>query len=153
MRVLWIFLFMLGLFLKAEAGDAATGKVLKVLPLLMDQKGRVALSPSLFDRDAYQVQLRENTNMISGVRYDVLWSASHADDAKLTLRVELRGLGESNKPKLQTLETNVVPGFFRKWTEIKLSGEDYRQFGGITAWRATLWDGDRLLGEDKSFLW
>jgi hypothetical protein len=153
MRAFWIFLFTLGLFIQAQAGDATTGRVFKVLPLLLDQKGRVALSPSLFDRDAYQAQLREHTNQVSGIRYDVLWSASHADDAKLTLRVELRGQSQSNQPKLQTLETNVVPGFFRKWTEIKLTGEEYRQFGGITAWRATLWDGDRLLGEDKSFLW
>lgn len=153
MRVLWIFLFLSGLFVTAYAGDAASGRVIKVLPLFLDQSGRVALSPSLFDRDAYQAELREHTNLVSGVRYDVLWTASHAKDAKLTLRVELRGVGGSNLPKLQTLETNVVPGFFHRWTAFTLTGETYHQFNAITAWRATLWDGDRLLGEQKSFLW
>lgn len=153
MRVFWIFLLTLGLFVTARAGDAATGRVFKVLPLLLDQGGRVALSPSLFDRDAYQAELRQHTNLVSGVRYDVLWTASHADEAQLTLRVELRGVGESNLPRLQTLETNVVPGFFRKWTTLSLTGDAYHQFNSITAWRATLWDGGRLLGEEKSFLW
>jgi hypothetical protein len=29
----------------------------------------------------------------------------------------------------------------------------YRQFGELIAWRATLWDDDKLLSEQKSFLW
>jgi len=120
---------------------------------LLDQKGRVALSPSLFDRDAYQARLHENTNLVSGVRYDVLWSASHAGDAPLTVRVELRGVGTNNLPRLKTLETRVKPGLFRKWTDLKLEGEEYRQFGAVTAWRATLWADDQLLSEQKSFLW
>ena len=153
MRVVWIFVFSLGLLVTVHAGDAATGRVIKVLPLLLDLKGRAALSPSLFDRDAYQAELRAHTNQVSAIRYDVLWSASHADDAKLTLRLELRGVGESNLPKMQTLETNVMPGFFRKWTPLTLSGEEYKQFVAVTAWRATLWNGDQLLGEEKSFLW
>lgn len=153
MRALCIFLLTLGLFVTAQAADAVTGRVIKVLPLLLDQKGRAALSPSLFDRDAYQAKLRGNTNLVSAIRYDVEWSARHAGDTQLTLRVELRGVGEANLPKLKTLETRVTPGFFHKWTELTLGGEEYKQFGAVTAWRATLWDGDRLLGEEKSFLW
>jgi len=38
----------------ARGADAVTGQVVKVLPFLMDQQGRIAVSPSLFDRDAYQ---------------------------------------------------------------------------------------------------
>src|SRR6185369_13028943 len=38
---------------------AESAKVLKVLPLFLDQKGRESISPSLFDRDAYQVLLRD----------------------------------------------------------------------------------------------
>ena len=153
MRVLCVFLLTLGLFFTARADEAATGRVFKVLPLLLDQKGRAALSPSLFDRDAYQAQLREHTNLVSAIRYDILWSASHTDDAKLKLRLELRGVGESNLPKLKTLETEVTAGFFSKWTPITLAGQDYREFGSVTAWRATLWEGDHMLGEEKSFLW
>lgn len=153
MRVLCLLLLGLCLTVAAHAGDAVTGRVIKVLPLLLDQKGRVALSPSLFDRDAYQAKLHQHPDLVSGVRYDVLWSADHAGDAKLKLRLELRGVGASNLPKQQTIETNVVPGFFRQWTELRLAGGDYQQFGAVTAWRATLWDGDQLLGEEKSFLW
>lgn len=153
MRAFWIFLFALGLFVPAHAADAVTGRVIKVLPLCLDQQGRVALSPSLFDRDAYQAQLRMHTNQVSGIRYDVHWDASHAEGAKLTVRVELRGLGPDNLPKRQTLETNVAPGYFSQWTELKLTGTNYQQFRAVTAWRATLWDGDQRLGGQQSFLW
>ena len=57
---------------------AKTGIVVKVLPLFLDLKGHDALSPSLFDRDAYQAFLRQNTNDISAIRFDVLWKASNA---------------------------------------------------------------------------
>jgi hypothetical protein len=153
MRVFLISLLTFGLFVSAQAGDAVTGRVLKVLPFFLDQQGRIAESPSLFDRDAYQAKLRAHTNLVSGIRYDVLWSAKDAGDAKLNLRVELRGVGTSNLPKFKKLEATVSPGTFRKWTSLTLNAEEYKSFGGITAWRATLWDGDRLLGEQKSFLW
>jgi len=152
-RVLWIFLLTLGLFAPAHAAEAVTGRVDKVLPLLLDLQGRAALSPSLFDRDAYQAQLRQHTNEVSGIRYDVEWFAKNAGAQKLKLRVELRGLSEVNLPKLKTLETEVAPGWFRQWTPLTLAGDDYKSFGAITAWRATLWNGDTLLGEQKSFLW
>ena len=152
MRAILILLLTLGLFVTARAAAAVTGRVVKVLPLLLDQQGRVALSPSLFDRDAYQAQLRQHTNEVSGIRYDVEWSAKNSGE-KLKLRVELRGLSDANLPKVKTLETEVAPGYFRQWTQLTLSGDDYRKFGAITAWRATLWDGDQLLGEQKSFLW
>jgi hypothetical protein len=153
MRALCVFLLTLGLFATVHAADSVTGRVIKVLPLLLDQNGRVALSPSLFDRDAYQARLHANTNLVSGIRYDVLWSASHAEDARLTVRVELRGTGTNNLPKLKTLETDVQPGWFRTWTDLSLNGAEYREFSAITAWRATLWKGGQLLAEDKSFLW
>ena len=39
------------------------------------------------------------------------------------------------------------------WSVLKLDGDQYKNFGEITAWRATLWAGDELLSEQKSFLW
>ena len=137
----------------AHAADAVTGRVVKVLPFLLDQQGQIAKSPSLFDRDAYQAFLRQHTNLVSGIRYDVLWSAKNAGAAKLKLRVELRGLGTSKLPKFKTLEMEVKPGYFRQWAELPLTGEEFKQFGSVTAWRATLWDGDRQIAEQKSFLW
>ena len=50
------------------AVQAVAGKVIKVLPEYLDREGRHALSPSLFDRDAYQAQLRWHAEERSGVR-------------------------------------------------------------------------------------
>jgi hypothetical protein len=153
MRALLIFLVSLGLVAAAHAVDAVTGKVVKVLPFFLDQQGRDSTSPSLFDRDAYQAYLREHTNEVSTIRFDVLWKADKSPAEKIKIIVELRGVGANGVPKLKTIETDVVPGTFRKWTEVPLTGDDYKNFGAIVAWRVTLWDGGRMLGEQKSFLW
>jgi hypothetical protein len=153
MRATLILLLCLGLLTVASAAEVVTGTVHKVLPLLLDLQGRTALSPSLFDRDAYQAKLRAETNSISAIRYDVQWSADNAAGEKLKLRVELRGISLAKLPKLKTLETDVTPGRFSQWTSLTLGGEEFKGFGAVTAWRATLWAGDRQLGEQKSFLW
>ena len=44
MRVLSILLLTLGLAVSVHAADAVTGRVHKVLPFLVDQQGRIALS-------------------------------------------------------------------------------------------------------------
>ena len=143
--------------------NAAEGRVLKVLPLRLDLQGHDAISPSLFDRDAYQAHLRQYTNEISAIRFDVLWKASSlsrqskpAADAKgatLKLRAELLGVGDRSLPRQTVLETKVTPHFLRHWTSLTLGGDDLRKFGSLVAWRVTLWNGDQLLGEQKSFLW
>ena len=153
MRRLLMILLLLGSLAVASAADAVTGHVVKVLPLLLDLKGRASTSPSLFDRDAYQAYLRQHTNEVSGVRFDVLWSVSHADDASLKLRLELRGAGPDSLPRQTTLEETVTPHFFRHWTSLTLADADLKNFGSVTSWRATLWSGDRMIAEQKSFLW
>jgi hypothetical protein len=153
MRALLILLLTLGLCAAAHAADAVAGRVVKVLPLLLDLQGRAALSPSLFDRDAYQAKLRQETNQISAIRYDVQWAAKNAGEEKLKIRVELRGVSTNSLPKFKTLEADATTGFLDNWTSLTLAGDEYKSFGGVTAWRATLWDGDKLLGEQKSFLW
>jgi hypothetical protein len=137
----------------AAAPAATTGHVVKVLPLFLDLKGHDAISPSLFDRDAYQAFLRQHTNEISAIRLDVLWKASNLKGAKLKLRAELRGIGEHGLPRQTVLETEVTPGFFRSWTSLTLGGDELKNIGSLVAWRVTLWNGDQLLGEQKSFLW
>jgi hypothetical protein len=153
MRALLLLLPLLGLVAAAQAADAVTGRIVKVLPFLLDQRGRNATSPSLFDRDAYQAVLREHDTNVSAVRFDVLWNAAKAPDENLKLAVELRGIGTNNAPRMTTLETNVSPGWFRQWTAIPLAGRDYKEFGKVVAWRVRLWNGARLLGEQQSFLW
>ena len=153
MHRLLMILLLFGSLSAAFASDAVTGRVVKVLPLLLDLKGQDATSPSLYDRDAYQAYLRQHTNEISAVRYDVLWKASNVGGAKLKLRVELRGVGTNNLPCQITLEREVTPKFFRHWTSLKLEGADYKSLGTIICWHATLWSDDQMLGEQKSFLW
>lgn len=126
-------------------------KVIKVLPFYLDREGRCALSPSLFDRDAYQAHLRRRSEERSGLRFDVQWRAREVK--LLTLRVEVRG-GAARQATSATIETAVRHiGGLNKWTSLQLTGEDYQRFGELTAWRATLWDGQTLLAEQKSFLW
>jgi hypothetical protein len=153
MRRFLMTLFLLGSLSAATASDVATGHIVKMLPLFLDLKGHDALSPSLFDRDAYQVYLRQHTNEVSAIRFDVLWRASDVKDAKLKLRLELRGVGPDNLPRQTTFEQTVTPHFFRHWTSFTLTGNDYKNFGEVVAWRVTLWSNDQLLGEQKSFLW
>jgi hypothetical protein len=153
MRALLILLVSFGVVAAAHAADAPAGRIVKVLPLLVDLRGRTALSPSLFDRDAYQAVLREQATNVSAVRFDVLWKAAKAPQETIKITVELRGIGTNSIPTLHTMETNVVPGTFRKWTAIPLAGDDYRRLGRVIAWRVTLWGGQQRLGAENSFLW
>ena len=137
-----------------EQTNAPAGQVLKVLPQLLDKQGRHTVSPSLFDRDAYQAHLRANPAEVSGIRYAVNWKAKQAKGRQLTVRVELRGLHEDKVPHEAMLETTVNgKTSMRKWTNVKMTGEEFTDFGKVTAWRATLWCDGTLLDEYKSFLW
>jgi hypothetical protein len=140
--------------LLSAAASAATSRVIKVLPQFLDLKGQHAISPSLYDRDAYQAYLRIHTNDISGMRFAVQWKASASDAASLKLRVEIRGITHGDLPPTTVLEQEVKPGgWFSHWASLPLIGDDYKKIGEVTAWRATLWDGDQMVSEQKSFLW
>jgi hypothetical protein len=148
-----LFTLLLAVMVLGHARAGSTGHVYKVLPLLLDAEGRIATSPSLFDRDAYQVQLREHPDQVSGVRYSILWKAPKSADARYVLRLELRGVAPDGKPRLKTIESPVKPGLFRKWSSFTIAGEELKQTGNLVAWRATLLDGASVIGEQKSFLW
>jgi hypothetical protein len=148
-----ILIFALCCFVSVAA-SAATGRVIKVLPQFVDLKGRHALSPSLYDRDAYQVYLRYHTNEISGMRFAVQWRASGETTNSLKLRVEVRGVVHGDLPPTVVLEQEVKPGgWFSHWAALRLTEADYKKLGEVTAWRATLWDGSQMVSEQKSFLW
>ncbi len=138
----------------ALSASAATGRVIKVLPQFLDLKGHNSLTPSLYERDVYQAFLRLHTNDCSGMRFHVQWKAKDQAAAPLKLRLELRGVARGDYPKRLTLEKPVESrSRYSQWTQIDLLGEAYKEFGQVTAWRVTLWEGNRLLGEQKSFLW
>jgi len=157
-RVLLLLVFLGAVWIAAApvraASPDADGQVRKVLPHLLDRQGRHTLSPSLFDRDAYQAWLRRHPEEVSGLAYDVLWKARGVSGRSLTVRMEIRGLFEGTTPRETTLEVQLEgQSSIRRWTRLTLEGDDYRRFGEITAWRATLWSGDTLLDEYRSFLW
>lgn len=132
---------------------AAEGGILKVLPHLLDSQGRKALSPSLFERDAYQAELRRNPALISGVRYDIHWQARRSASGLLRLRLQLRTSNRALDHPME-LETPVKARFFQGgWAALSLTGDSYRQAGEVQAWRATLFDGATEVAESKSFLW
>ncbi|WCJ60744.1 hypothetical protein NXS98_06340 [Fontisphaera persica] len=131
--------------------DAASGKLLKVLPHYLDLKGRHSLSPSLYDRDAYQAYLREKPEERSGLRFDIQYRVANASQPRV--RVELRAM-KGGQPQTKVLEMEVKKTtFLGRWASVAVRGEDYKNLGEISAWRVTLWDGNQLLGERKSFLW
>ncbi len=154
MRRFFSSMLVLCLVALASESFAATGRVIKVLPHFLDQQGRAALSPSLYDRDAYQVALRDHPEKRSGIRFDMQWKTKGPAWSDLKLRVELRGIAQGNLPKQMILEREVdATGLFSRWTSMTLTGEEYKTLGEVTAWRVTLWEGDEQLGEQKSFLW
>jgi len=147
----WFKLLPVVLFFSALGAESATAKIIKVLPHLLDRDGRHTLSPSLYERDAYQAFLRKHPDQCSGLRFDVQWKAKREAGTRLLLRVEIRGSKEA-KPVL--LEQPAQPNhWYRRWSSVRLEGAAYRKVGEVIAWRATLWEGDRLLAEQKSFLW
>ena len=144
-------LLLLALMLMIPVAHAGSAKVLKVLPHYLDEKGRMALNPSLYARDAYQAYLRQNPEKRSGVKFDVNWRGRGLGELKL--RLELRG-ARGQGPTTVTLEETVgSSGWFPKWTTLRFTDEQWKAFGELTAWRATLWSGDKMVAEQKSFLW
>ena len=138
----------------AASAPAATGRVIKVLPQFLDLKGRNSQTPSLYERDLYQAHLLRYTNECSGMRFNVEWKAKGQAAAPLKIQVELRGIALGDFPKQLVLEKPVQGGgWFSHWAVFNLTGEAYKDFGTVTAWRVTLWEGSQQLGEQKSFLW
>jgi len=133
----------------ACAGGAAPARIMKVLPHLLDRDGRYSLSPSLYERDAYQALLRKSPEKCAGIRFDVRWKAQAGNRVKL--RIDIRG---STTAEPLVLEQIVRRNhWYDRWTSLTLAGESYQKVGEVIAWRATLWEGDKLLAERKSFLW
>lgn len=133
------------------ASAKSSGRIIKVLPEFLDKKDRNTVAPSLFERDAYQANLRKNVKLRGGLGFFVNWKAKKSEN--LRIRIEMRGV-YGNTVQNHTVEEPVSKkGWFSNWSTIKFAGERYSTFGELTAWRVTLWDGGELLSESKSFLW
>jgi hypothetical protein len=151
-RTLKFFLLLFSVVLFSANSHAATARIKKVLPQLIDSKERNSLSPSLFERDGYQAFLRNHPNERAGLRFAVLWSGG-SKEQNLRLKVELRGV-KSDSIRVEKLDSAIQKtGWFRTWSFVTLRGETFENFGDLVAWRVTLWDGDKQISEQKSFLW
>jgi hypothetical protein len=129
------------------------GRVIKVLPQLLDKEGRHALSPSLYERDAYQFILRRSPSKQVALRLAVQWKAKNVDPGKLKLRAEMRGLVGDEMHSVTVEEPVKKPGHFSNWSEIKIEGAKFHEFGQLVAWRVTWGEGDKQLDQMQSFLW
>ncbi len=135
------------------AAAKSNAKIIKVLPTFLDMKGRHSLSPSLYERDAYQALLRKDKKQISGMRFDVQWKAPSGGSEKLLLRLELR-VSKAQDAKHVILDKEVErKKSGSRWSRLILDGETFREAGEVLAWRATLLDGGTKTAERTSFLW
>jgi hypothetical protein len=130
---------------------AAAAKISKVLPHLLDREGRHALSPSLYERDAYQAHLRQQPERVGGLRFDVRWSVPREMAEGLRLRIELRGTGQMEAIVLE--QPVQRRPWYDRWSRVRLDGPTFERLGRLIAWRVSLWRGPQVIAEQASFLW
>ena len=107
MRARFFLLVISAALLQSSPATAATGRIIKVLPHLLDLQGHHALSPSLYDRDAYQARLRQHPDLVSGIRFDVQWKAKGPMSAPLSVIVEMRGVLDFHLKRIAALQKQV----------------------------------------------
>ncbi len=121
MRVVAQLILVLAIWFGASpVAVAASGRIIKVLPQFLDLKGRHTLSPSLYDRDAYQAHLRTHPEERSGLRIAVQWKSTVPGQYKL--RLELRGRHEKDSTTVIRESSERKRGLFSNWTYLLLEG-------------------------------
>jgi hypothetical protein len=150
MHFVWMAVLTLAI---SNSVDAATAKIIKTLPHYLDLKGRHTLHPSLFERDAYQAELKAHPEQSSGMRFDVQWKARGLKDNPVRVRLEVRGV-ETPPRQTEVFEEEIrAKGHFSRWTSLNVTGDRFKRTGAILAWRVTIWSGETQLAEQRSFLW
>ncbi|MCX7887296.1 MAG: hypothetical protein N3B01_08625 [Verrucomicrobiae bacterium] len=84
---------------------------------------------------------------VSGEQHEEFYVAWRGGGITL-VRFEYRQLRVPNEVFAQAY----VPAT-RRWHVFVIGAEDLRKHGKVSAWRVTLWDGEKLLAEQKSALW
>lgn len=144
--------FVMLLCCTVPSSAAAEARIIKVLTHLVDAQDRNALAPSLYERDAYQLHLRTNPELVAGMRFDIQFKAPR-NTGPVLLRIEARG-SKSGLGQARVYETKVTPArWLSTWGRIALDKTATEDLGSIVAWRATIWQKGRLLAEQQSFLW
>ena len=134
-------------------GFAASPRILKVLPHYLDLEGRQSVSPSLFERDAYQATLRKSPALCSGLRFDVQWKAPGVPNEAVTMRLEMRTSKKFDAKPFVKEQPVTSRGFFSRWSAVTVEGDAFKEMGEVVAWRITLWREGAQIAEQKSFLW
>ena len=132
----------------------ASTEILKVLPHWLDQQGRHTVSPSLFERDAYQLHLKYHREEVSTIRFDVNWRLKERGLQGCMLHLEARF---GSKEGIQTLEqkTLIKAGKRRKkgWSDLRIPKASVDFQSNLIAWRVRVMRGDEVLATRTSFLW
>jgi hypothetical protein len=73
---------------------------------------------------------------------------------ELTLKLELLGRVEEGRANRKTIELKITPKRSRaRWSELSFTGDEFKSFGPIVAWRVSIWQGETMLAHQQSFLW
>ena len=84
-----------------------------------------------------------------GDYFDFFWRAKQPSD--VTVRLEYRQEKLHDHLQAQEITYHNVHGTHK--TEFKVIGDDYIDDGRVIAWRCLLISNDRIVAEDRSFLW
>ena len=137
----------------AFPAQAANSGIRKVLPHLIDKKGRTSIAPGLFEREAYQRQLRSNPKNVSGVRFNIQWNANGTPEERLKLRIYVRTSKRIPSKPLEIETALQTSRGLGGWSSFELSGKSYQEAGEVLAWKVVLLDGSKEIGQQQSFLW
>jgi len=132
---------------------AKEASIVKVLPHLLDLRGRASLAPGLFQRDAYQGQLRKDPKQVSGMRFNIQWRAKGVPIKELVLKVWLKTAGRNPNDPLEL--TVPIRGNRRwgRWSAVPYDGKLFTDNGQVLAWKVELRRGETPLATQTSFLW
>lgn len=132
---------------------ADEASIVKVLPHFLDLRGRASLAPGLFQRDAYQGQLRMDPKQVSGMRFNIQWKAKGIPAKELVLKVWLKTAGRNPNEPLEL--TAPIRGNRRwsRWSAVPYDGKLFTDNGQVLAWKVELRRGETPLATQTSFLW
>ncbi len=132
---------------------AEQASIVKVLPHLLDLKGRASLAPGLFQRDNYQGQLRKDPKLVSGMRFNIQWKAKGVPADELSLKVWLKTSGRSPNDPLELTAPVRGNRKWGRWSAVPYDGKLFKDNGQVLAWKVELMRGETPLATQTSFLW
>lgn len=147
--IVWSLLFLSSITLLG----AEQASIVKVLPHLLDQKGRASLAPGLFQRDAYQGRLRKDPSLVSGVRFNVQWKAKGIPADELVIKVWLKTSGRSPNNPLELSAPIRGNRRWGRWSTVRYDGKLFADNGQVMAWKVELRRGETPVATQTSFLW